>query len=74
MYVFYFCTGHADRKAQQTSKNARRASSKFNYKRDAGRWMSHRYFLFQAMIGISQIAQDVLGNFSLHISNVILLV
>ena len=30
MYVFYFCTDHATRKAQQTSKNARRASSKFN--------------------------------------------
>ena len=74
MYVFYFCTDHADRTAQQTSKNARRASSKFNYERDAGRGMSHRYFLFQAMIGSSQIAQDVLGNFSLHIFKVILLV
>ena len=36
MYVSYFCTDHADRKAQQTSSNAGRTSSKFKYERDGG--------------------------------------
>ena len=54
MYVFYFCTDHATRKAQQTSKNARRASSKFN----CGR-MWHRVGFCKAMIGSSQLALNV---------------
>ena len=54
MYVFYFCTDHATRKAQQTSKNARRASSKFKSVR-----MWHWVVFYKAMIGSSQLAQDV---------------
>ena len=53
MYVFYVCTDHADRKAQQTSRNARRASSKFEYERDGGMSCSIGVF-FQAMTASSQ--------------------
>ena len=73
MYISYFCTDHADRKAQQTSKNARRASSKFKYVRDGGMGCSIGVF-FSNYDRKQPIAQYVLGNFPLHISNVILLV
>ena len=73
MYLFFVCTDHADRKAQQTSSNAGRTSSKFKYVRDGGRGCSIGFF-FSSYDRKQPIAQYVLGNFPLHISNVILLV